>query len=118
MPASTVRSSRTAWKGGYGMAQSLFLESDNSVDFLYLDKQRISSLIGQLSDRGMLTGFKSVVGKSQATEGVADLGVPLLAKAEGSTLEHPSKARRRHMILSGRTYIHFYRIWRLTLLCL
>jgi len=65
------------------MAQSLFLESDNPVDFLYLDKQRISSLIGQLSDRGMLTGLKSVVSKSQATEGAADLGIPLLAKAEG-----------------------------------
>ena len=71
------------WKGGYGMAQSLFLESDNPVDFLYLDKQRISSLIGQLSDRGVLTGLKSAVAKSHTTEGTADLGIPLLAKTEG-----------------------------------
>ena len=83
MPVSTVKSSRIAWKGGYGVAQSLFLESDNPVDFLYLDKQRISSLIGQLSDRGVLTGLKSVVAKSHATEGSADLGIPLLAKTEG-----------------------------------
>lgn len=65
------------------MAQSLFLESDNPVDFLYLDKQRISSLIGQLSDRGMLTGIKSAVAKSHTTEGTADIGIPLLAKTEG-----------------------------------
>jgi hypothetical protein len=65
------------------MAQSLFLESDSPVDFLYLDKQRISSLIGQLSDRGMLTGIKSAAAKSHTTEGTADLGIPLLAKTEG-----------------------------------
>ncbi|MGO4879418.1 MAG: hypothetical protein ACLP59_01190 [Bryobacteraceae bacterium] len=64
------------------MAQSSFLEKDSPVDFLYLDKQRISSLIGQLSDRGVLTGYKSVVAKSQAKEGTAG-GTALVAKAEG-----------------------------------
>jgi hypothetical protein len=48
------------------MAQSLFLEKDSPVDFLYLDRQRISSLIGQLSDRGTLIGLKSVVAKARA----------------------------------------------------
>jgi hypothetical protein len=51
------------------MAQSLFLEKDSPVEFLYLDKQRISSLMGQLSDRGVLTGLKSVFSKSQERRG-------------------------------------------------
>jgi hypothetical protein len=53
------------------MAQSSFLERDSPVDFLYLDKNRIASLIGQLSDKGMLTGLKSTVEQSRSTEGRA-----------------------------------------------
>jgi hypothetical protein len=64
------------------MARSLFLESDNPVDFLYLDRQRVSSLIGQLSDRGMLTGYKSSVGKASSVEGHVEASA-VLAKAEG-----------------------------------
>ena len=63
------------------MAQSSFLDKDSPVDFLYLDKQRVSSLIGQLSDRGMLIGLKSMVAKSQGKEGTA--GLTAVAKAEG-----------------------------------
>lgn len=64
------------------MVQSLFLESDPLVDFLYVDRQRISSLIGQLSDRGVLTGYKSAVGKTQASEGQIGTSA-VVAKAEG-----------------------------------
>jgi len=64
------------------MAQNLFLEKDNPVDFLYLDRNRISSLMGQLSDRGMLVGLKSVVAKSEGREGTAG-GSIAVAKAEG-----------------------------------
>jgi hypothetical protein len=64
------------------MAQSLFLEIDSPVDFLYLDRQRIASLVGQLSDRGMLVGLKSVTQKSQSKEGKAG-GTVVVASAEG-----------------------------------
>jgi hypothetical protein len=64
------------------MAQSLFLEKDSPVDFLYLDRQRIASLVGQMSDRGMLVGLKSVVQKSQTKEGKAS-GTIAVAAAEG-----------------------------------
>lgn len=64
------------------MAQSLFLENDSPVEFLYLDRQRIASLVGQLSDRGMLTGYKSVVQKSQSKEGKTASSV-LVATVEG-----------------------------------
>jgi hypothetical protein len=59
------------------MAQSLFLEKDSPVEFLYLDRQRIASLAGQLSDHGMLVGLKSVAQKTQSKEGNAEgnLGV-------------------------------------------
>ncbi len=59
------------------MAQSLFLEKDSPVEFLYLDRQRIASLTGQLSDHGMLVGLKSVAQKTQSKEGTAEgnLGV-------------------------------------------
>lgn len=64
------------------MAQSLFLEKDSPVDFLYLDRQRIASLIGQLSDQGMLIGLKSVTQKSQSREAQAG-GTVVVARAEG-----------------------------------
>jgi len=64
------------------MAQSSFLEKDSPVDFLYLDRQRISSLIGQLSDTGTLIGLKSMVAKSQSKEGTAS-GTIAVARAEG-----------------------------------
>jgi hypothetical protein len=73
------------------MAQSLFLEKDSPVDFLYLDKQRISSLIGQLSDRGMLIAFRSTVAKSQSSEGMAG-GTIAVAKAEGKTSRTTSES--------------------------
>lgn len=66
------------------MAHSLFLEKDNPVDFLYLDRNRLSSLIGQLSDRGMLIGLRSVVGKAEGKEASAG-GSVAVAKAEGKT---------------------------------
>jgi len=64
------------------MAQSLFLEKDSPVDFLYLDRQRIASLIGQMSDQGMLIGLKSVFQKSQSKEAKAG-GTVAVASAEG-----------------------------------
>ena len=64
------------------MAQSLFLEKDSPVDFLYLDRQRIASLMGQLSDRGMMVGLKSTFQKSQSKEGKASSTV-VVASAEG-----------------------------------
>jgi hypothetical protein len=64
------------------MVQSSFLESDNPVDFLYLDKQRISSLIGQLSNRGVLTAYKSIIGKASNLEGQLGASVGV-AKADG-----------------------------------
>jgi hypothetical protein len=64
------------------MAQSLFLEKDSPVDFLYLDRQRVASLAGQLSDRGMLVGLKSVFQKSQSKEGKAS-GTVFVASTEG-----------------------------------
>jgi hypothetical protein len=64
------------------MAQSLFLEKDSPVDFLYLDRQRIASLVGQLSDRGMLIGLKSIFQKSQSKEGKAG-GTAVVASIEG-----------------------------------
>ena len=57
------------------MAQSSFPEDDNPVEFLYLDRQRISSLLGQLSDRGVLTGLKQVVSKTLNREGQAKAGL-------------------------------------------
>ena len=51
------------------MAQSSFLEGETPVEFLYLDRKRLSSLIGQLSDKGVLTGYKSVVSQTRGTEG-------------------------------------------------
>jgi hypothetical protein len=53
------------------MAQSLFLEKDSPVEFLYLDRRRIASLIGQLSDNGMLVGLKSTSQKQRGQEGNA-----------------------------------------------
>jgi hypothetical protein len=73
------------------MAQSLFLEKDSPVDFLYLDKQRIASLIGQLSERGVLIGLKSSVTKSQSKEAKAGGGV-VVAKAEGSSSRTSSES--------------------------
>jgi hypothetical protein len=64
------------------MAQSTFLERDSPVDFLYLDRQRISSLAGQLSDRGMLVGLKSTFQKSQSKEGKASSSA-IVAGVEG-----------------------------------
>ena len=64
------------------MAQSLFLEKDSPVDFLYLDRQRIASLVGQLSDQGMLIGRKSTFQKSQSKEGKA-AGTAVVASIEG-----------------------------------
>jgi hypothetical protein len=64
------------------VAQSLFLEKESPVDFLYLDRQRIASLIGQLSDRGILIGLKSLIQKSQSKEGKASSSV-VVASAEG-----------------------------------
>jgi hypothetical protein len=64
------------------MAQSSFLEKDSPVDFLYLDRQRIASLAGQLSDRGMLVGSKTVFQKTQSKEGKAS-GTILVATTEG-----------------------------------
>jgi hypothetical protein len=81
-PRNGAGSSRTTLRDGSKMAQSLFLEKDTPVDFLYLDRQRISSLIGQLSDRGMLIGLKLVLGKSEGKEGTAS-GSIAFAKAEG-----------------------------------
>jgi hypothetical protein len=82
------------------MERSLFLEKDSPVDFLYLDKHRISSLIGQLSDKGMLVGLKSVVGKSEGKEGTAG-GSIAVAKAEG-------KASRTHSESQEATYDPFW----------
>jgi hypothetical protein len=70
----------------------LFLENDSPVDFLYLDRQRISSLTGQLSDRGMLTGLKAVITKSQGKEGTAASDV-LVAKAEGKLSRTSSESQ-------------------------
>jgi hypothetical protein len=64
------------------MAQSLFLERDSPVDFLYLDRPRLASLIGQMSDRGALIGLKAVFQKSQSKEGKASSTV-VVATAEG-----------------------------------
>jgi hypothetical protein len=64
------------------MAQKSFLENDNPVDFLYLDRQRIASLIGQLSDKGQLTGLKSMASKTLQKEGGADASIGI-AKLEG-----------------------------------
>src|SRR4051794_37599966 len=60
------------------MEPSLFVEGESPVDFLYLDRQRIASLIGQLSDRGMLTGTKSVTAKSHTTEGGGALNATIV----------------------------------------
>ena len=51
-------------------------ENDNPVEFLYLDRQRISSLIGQLSDRGVLTGLKEVVSKTRNREEQGKVALP------------------------------------------
>jgi hypothetical protein len=65
------------------MAQSLFLEKDSPVDFLYLDRQRIASLVGQLSDQGVLVGLKSVFQKSHSKEGKVS-GTAFVASTEGT----------------------------------
>ncbi len=64
--------------------QSSFLENnENPVEFLYLDRQRIASLIGQLSDKGQLTGLKSSASKTLLKEGGGDASIPGVAKMEG-----------------------------------
>jgi hypothetical protein len=73
------------------MAQNLFLEKDSPVEFLYLDRQRISSLIGQLSDRGMLVGLKSTFQKSQGKEAAA-AATAIVARAEGKVSGSSSEA--------------------------
>jgi hypothetical protein len=55
------------------MEQSSFLEGETPVDFLYLDRNRVASLIGQLSDKGVLMGLESIVERSQSTEGGAEV---------------------------------------------
>lgn len=65
------------------MEQGLFLENDNPVEYLYLDKQRISSLIGQLSEKGVLTGLKSTVSKAVNREAQAGGTLPGLAQMGG-----------------------------------
>ncbi len=66
------------------MGPNSFLENENPVEFLYLDRERISSLIGQSSDQGVLTGFKSSVTATRGREGHAEGGAPLLGKVGGS----------------------------------
>jgi hypothetical protein len=83
------------------MAQSLFLENDNPVDFLYLDRQRISSFMGQLSERGVLTGYKSTVSKTQTREGHATGQIPLVASGD-------IKAARVSMEAAEETYDPFW----------
>jgi hypothetical protein len=73
------------------MGQNLFLERDSLVEFLYLDRQRISSLTGQLSDKGTLIGLKSVVAKSQAREATAG-GTIGVAKAQGQSSRTSSES--------------------------
>jgi hypothetical protein len=98
------------------MAQSLFLEKDSPVDFLYLDRQRISSLIGQMSDRGMLVGLKSVVSKTQGRE-AAGGGNIAVAKAEGKLSKAFSESSEERTTPSGCTPTRSFRIWRLILRC-
>jgi len=73
------------------MAQSLFLEKDSPVEFLYLDRQRLASLAGQMSDRGTLVGLKSVFQKTQSKEGKASSSV-VVASAEGRVSGTSSEA--------------------------
>lgn len=82
------------------MVQSSFLEKDSPVDFLYLDRNRLSSLIGQLSDRGMLVGLRSVLGKVEGREGTAG-GSIAVAKAEG-------KVNQSHSESTEETYDPFW----------
>ena len=82
------------------MARSLFLEKDSPVDFLYIDRNRVASLIGQLSDRGVLVGLRSVLGKSVGKEGTAG-GSIAIAKAEG-------KASTTHSESAEETYDPFW----------
>jgi len=65
------------------MEQSSFLESDNPVEYLYLDKNRISSLSGQLSEKGILTGLKSTVGTTVNREAQAGGAIPGVAQIAG-----------------------------------
>lgn len=53
------------------MARDLFLENESPVDFLYIDRNRVASLIGQLSDRGMLINLKQTVSRGSETQAAA-----------------------------------------------
>lgn len=88
------------------MERSLFLENDNPVDFLYLDRQRVSSLIGQLSERGMLTSYKSVLQKSQNLEGTARADA-LVAKA-GAKINHASSESAEETYDPFWTHVHTF----------
>src|SRR5260370_3516069 len=83
------------------MAQSCFPENDNPVEFMYLDKQRISSLLGQVSDRGVLTGLKQVVSKTLNREGQAKAGFP-------GVMDFVGRRNRTSLESSEETYDTFW----------
>lgn len=83
------------------MAQSLFLESDSPVDFLYLDKQRISSLMGQLSEKGVMTGYRDTVEKIRLREGQGGAALPGIVNVD-------VKASRTSSESSEETYDPFW----------
>ncbi len=59
------------------MEQSSFVENYNPVDFLYLDRNRLASLTGQFSEKGVLTGLKSVASQTRNLEGLAAASIPV-----------------------------------------
>lgn len=61
------------------MAQDSSLENDLLVEFFYLDKLRLASFAGQLSDKGVPTSLKSLAAKTHKITGEASAGIPAIA---------------------------------------
>lgn len=82
------------------MEPNSFLENDRPVEFLYLDKNRIASLIGQMSQNGVLTGLTSTYSKTISNEGDA--------KGKLAIVELEGKHSRASQQSSQETYDPFW----------
>ncbi|MFC5741610.1 DUF6414 family protein [Dyella tabacisoli] len=70
-------------------------QDDSIFDFLYVDRQRLASLLAQLSDDGVITLAKRTSSSSTSNNGKFKVGPSAIASAEGGVTDGASEGLER-----------------------
>ena len=79
--------------GEENKAQSELFESQTLIDFLYIDNERVDSLISQLR-QGTLRSVTKTIGASEGSSASGGVNAPISGKIEHSNLSNETASEK------------------------